>query len=144
MDSEDEVDRLRRENAALKNKVSQLEMRVQELSTDCKDLQQICSANGVDYVEGLAVRRPRRSFAQTCLAHPVGRTTALSETLSILPIGHLVNESGAWSGKGGEYNSGGKGVEGLGKGSIKGDSRGGMGGKYNTNSKGGTGHFCFS
>ena len=38
-------------------------------------------------------------------------------------------ESDAWTGKGGKYNTDGKGGEDRGKGSFKGDTRGGMGGK---------------
>ena len=48
--------------------------------------------------------------------------------------------SSAWTGKGGKYNTGGKGDEGRGKGSFKGDTKGGMGGKYNTSGRGGKGH----
>ena len=71
MDSEGEMDRLRRENAALQEKVSQLERRVQELNKDCEDFRQICAANGVDYVEALAVRRHRRSRRALALAPTV-------------------------------------------------------------------------
>ena len=85
-----------KENAALKKEVSRLAMRVQELSTDNEDFEQIFEQilfeYGVDYAEALSARRHRRSFAQTCLAHPVGATKTLSETLGNIHIGHLVNQ----------------------------------------------------
>ena len=44
----EQIVKLEGENAALQEKVSQLERRVQELNKDCEDFRQICAANGVD------------------------------------------------------------------------------------------------
>ena len=46
----------------------------------------------MEYEEALAVRRHRRSFAQTYSEHPVESTMAASELLTMLPIFHIVAE----------------------------------------------------
>ena len=57
MDPWAELERLRQSNA-------ELEVRVQDLSTDVEDLKAVCAAKGFHIEEALAVRRHRRSFAR--------------------------------------------------------------------------------
>ena len=79
MDPTAELERVRQENAELRQ-------RVQELSEECADLRDCCEVNGVQYKETLATRQHRRSFERACAEHPIGRACTASEAVGMAGV----------------------------------------------------------
>ena len=71
---------------ALRKEVSELRLRLKELGEENRDLREICSENGIQYMERLAARRHKRYFAQLCDKHAIGTTTTASDVLGAAPI----------------------------------------------------------
>ena len=86
MGSGDELERLRRESQQLQKTVSQLELQVEELGFECKDLREICAAKSVSVGDALAARRHQRMFAKARRDHPLGSMRTSSEVLNVREI----------------------------------------------------------
>ena len=71
---------------ALREEVSELKLRNKELLEENRDFRELCTANGIQYEERLAVRRHQRYFARLCARHPIGRTAGASDLLGAAPI----------------------------------------------------------
>ena len=81
---------------ALREEVSELTLRLKELGEENRDLREICSEHGIQYMERLAARRHKRYFADllekhpigttASEKHPIGRTATASDLLGAAPI----------------------------------------------------------
>ena len=71
---------------SLQDEVSELMLRVEELSVENQDLREICDENGIEYEEWLAARRHSRRFARMRAEHPIGGVATASDLLGAAPI----------------------------------------------------------
>ena len=56
---------------AAQREISELKLRLEELGAENQDLRTICTRNGIQYEESLAVQRHRRNFARAIGEHPI-------------------------------------------------------------------------
>ena len=71
---------------ALRKLVSELTLRLKELSDENRDLREICNERGIQYAQRLAARRHKRYFTDLCEKHPLGTTATASDLLGADPI----------------------------------------------------------
>ena len=71
---------------ALREEVSELKLRAEELGEENRVLRDICTTFGLQYEERLAVSRHNRYFARLCAEHPIGEAAAASDVLGAAPI----------------------------------------------------------
>ena len=71
---------------ALRDEVSELNLRVKRLDEENRDLRDICDENGFQYEEQLAARLHKRYFAHLCAKHPIGRTATASDLVGAAMI----------------------------------------------------------
>ena len=80
----------------VRKEVSELNLRVKELSQENRDLREICSESGVQFEERLAARRHKRYFTHLCATHPFGGTsTALDALGAALVVGGIAACAGS-------------------------------------------------
>ena len=77
---------------ALREEVSALQLRVEELREENRDLRDICSGSGIQYEERLAARRHKRLFARLCAERPIGKKAVASDVLGSGPIVRRIAE----------------------------------------------------
>ena len=70
---------------ALREEVSELTLRLKELGEENRDLREICSENGIQYMERLAARRHKRYFADLLEKHPIGTPATASDVPGAAP-----------------------------------------------------------
>ena len=70
---------------ALRKEVSELTLRLKELGEENRDLREICSEHGIQYMERLAARRHKRYFADLLEKHPIGTPATASDVPGAAP-----------------------------------------------------------
>ena len=70
-----------RDFKAMRKRLAQAEIRMQELDLEVRDLHEICAAKGVNSHELLAARKHRRMFAEACTEHALGKPAGASDAL---------------------------------------------------------------
>ena len=70
----------------LQAEVSKLQLRLEELGQENRDLRDICNESGIQYEERLDLRRHKRYFARLYAEHPIESMATASDITGATPI----------------------------------------------------------